>query len=303
MKRLSKIGMVILSICILMLGGCARQEPEPTPGQTENQATPVEKEPVLQEMDWTSQFEGLEGAAVLYIPEEERYLVYNLPIAQRRRSPCSTFKIIAAATALENGSLVPEDSTRKWSGEKFWNQAWNRDIDFAQAFQTSCVWYFRQMIDELGAQQIQAELNKLQYGNQDISDWEGRLNTNNDNRALTGFWIESSLKISPIEQAEVMERIFGEHSLYSQDTQDALRQVMLAQTQEKTDMRIYGKTGMGKSDGVVVDSWYTGFAEMQEGHVYFCVYLGETEEGDVSSQRAKEIAFDILSAYQEGAES
>ena len=101
MKRLSKIGMVILSICILMLGGCARQEPEPTPGQTENQATPVEKEPVLQEMDWTSQFEGLEGAAVLYIPEEERYLVYNLPIAQRRRSPCSTFKIIAAATALE----------------------------------------------------------------------------------------------------------------------------------------------------------------------------------------------------------
>ena len=89
------------------------------------------------------------------------------------------------------------------------------------------------MIDELGAQQIQAELNKLQYGNQDISDWEGRLNTNNDNRALTGFWIESSLKISPIEQAEVMERIFGEHSLYSQDTQDALRQVMLAQTQEK----------------------------------------------------------------------
>ena len=198
MKRLSKIGMVILSICILMLGGCAGQEPEPTPGQTENQATPVEKEPVLQEMDWTSQFEGLEGAAVLYIPEEERYLVYNLPIAQRRRSPCSTFKIIAAATVLENGSLVPEDSTRKWSGEKFWNQAWNRDIDFGQAFQTSCVWYFRQMIDELGAQQIQAELNKLQYGNQDISDWEGRLNTNNDNRALTGFWIESSLKISPM---------------------------------------------------------------------------------------------------------
>lgn len=43
MKRLSKIGMVILSICILMLGGCAGQEPEPTPGQTENQATPVEK--------------------------------------------------------------------------------------------------------------------------------------------------------------------------------------------------------------------------------------------------------------------
>ena len=102
MKRLSKIGMVILSICILMLGGCTVQEPEPTPGQTGDKATPVEKEPVLQEMEWASQFGGLEGAAVLYIPEEERYLVYNLPIAQRRRPPCSTFKIIAAAPGISD---------------------------------------------------------------------------------------------------------------------------------------------------------------------------------------------------------
>ena len=81
MKRLSKIGMVILSICILMLGGCTVQEPEPTPGQTGDKATPVEKEPVLQEMEWASQFGGLEGAAVLYIPEEERHVGYKLPFA------------------------------------------------------------------------------------------------------------------------------------------------------------------------------------------------------------------------------
>ena len=78
---------------------------------------------------------------------------------------------------------------------------------------------------------------------------------------------------------------------------------MLISEENNTEISIYGKTGMGRSDGVVVDAWYTGFAEMQEGHVYFCVYLGQTEEGDVSSQRAKEIAFDFLSAYQEGAES
>lgn len=59
------------------------------------------------------------------------------------------------------------------------------------------------------------EFAHLQYGNCDISDWEGQLNTNNNNRALTGFWIESSLTISPKEQVEVMERIFGENSDYS----------------------------------------------------------------------------------------
>ena len=58
------------------------------------------------------------------------------------------------------------------------------------------------------------------------------MNTNNNNRALTGFWIESSLMISPKEQVEVMERIFGENSDYSEETQKELKQVMLVPEQD-----------------------------------------------------------------------
>ena len=106
---------------------------------------------------------------------------------------------------------------------------------------------------------MQKELDKLQYGNCDISDWEGRLNTNNNNRALTGFWLESSLMISPKEQVEVMERIFGDNSGYSEETQNELKQVMLVSEQERTDISIYGKTGMGKAEGIVADaSWKNG---------------------------------------------
>ena len=125
--------------------------------------------------------------------------------------------------ALENGIILPEDSTRTWSGERFWNEDWNKDIDFREAFRTSCVWYFRQVIDNIGKDRMQKELEKLQYGNCDISDWEGSLNTNNNNRALTGFWIESSLRISPKEQTEVMERIFGGNSDYSEETRNQLK--------------------------------------------------------------------------------
>lgn len=250
-------------------------------------------EAVITEIDWESYFDGINGAAVIYNPSENSYQIFNQEIALIQRSPCSTFKIISSLIALENKEIEPGDSVRTWSGEVFWNETWNKDISFEEAFRTSCVWYYRELIDEIGKDVMQEELNRLQYGNCDISDWEGRLNTNNNNRALTGFWIESSLKISPKEQVEVMERIFGEDSMYSQETKDELKKVMLVPEQPNQDIYIYGKTGMGKSHGVVADAWFTGFADMVQGRRYFCVYLGETEGKDVSSAKAKEIAIEL----------
>lgn len=254
-------------------------------------------EPEIVGADWSEYFNGLNGTAVIYDASNRQYTIYNDELAVDRRSPCSTFKIISSLTALEYGILDPEDSTREWSGEVFWNEDWNRDIDFSEAFRTSCVWYYRQLIDDIGQDRMQEELEKLQYGNCDISDWEGHLNTNNNNRALTGFWIESSLLISPKEQTEVMERIFGENSEYSEEIQNELKQVMLVTEQERTEISFYGKTGMGKTDGIAVDAWFTGFAETAEGKLYFCVRLGRTDGMNVSSLVAKEIAIKIVSDY------
>lgn len=52
------------------------------------------------------------------------------------------FKIISSAIAIENGVIDLNNSTKVWSGEKFCNENWNKNIDFTGAFQTSCVWYF-----------------------------------------------------------------------------------------------------------------------------------------------------------------
>lgn len=252
-------------------------------------------EPVMLEEDWSDFFGPLNGTAVIYDPAENCCQVYNRELALTRRSPCSTFKIISSLTAMENGIIDPEDSTRTWSGETFWNAEWNRDVDFQDAFRSSCVWYFREVINEIGREAMQEELDKLQYGNCDISDWEGLQNTNNSNPSLTGFWLESSLLISPVEQTAVMERIFGGQTDYSEETVSRLRQVMLLSEQKEADISVYGKTGMGKSQGTVVDAWYTGFADRGDRRLYFCVYLGETDSQEVSSARAREIALKILS--------
>lgn len=264
---------------------------------TEDSIEDIVIEPETVCVDWSEYFNGLNGTAVVYDTSNRQYTIYNKDLAETRRSPCSTFKIISSLIALENGIIIPENSTRTWSGEIFWNEDWNKDIDFSEAFRTSCVWYYRQVIDDIGKDMMQKELDKLRYGNCDISDWEGRLNTNNNNRALTGFWIESSLLISPKEQVEVMERIFGSNSDYSEETQNELRKVMLVPEQDRTDISIYGKTGLGAANDIVVDAWFTGFAESTTGNIYFCVRLGRTDGMDVSSTMAKEIAIKIVSDY------
>lgn len=312
-------------VCVLILTGCSgnhgaeekisvedgnvepkeekMEEPEigtdsvSVEADTEDSTEGIVMEPEITSADWSEHFNGLNGAAVVYDASNRRYTMYNGDLALTRRSPCSTFKIISSLIALENGILEPEDSTREWSGEIFWNEDWNKDIDFSEAFRTSCVWYYRQVINDIGKDMMLKELEKLQYGNCDISDWEGRLNTNNNNRALTGFWIESSLMISPKEQVEVMECIFGDHSDYSEETINELKQVMLVTEQDRDDLSIYGKTGMGKAEGIVVDAWFTGFAEGTEGKIYFCVYLGRTDGMNVSSPLAKEIAIQIVTDY------
>lgn len=312
-----RIKSVMVLFCLsLMFSGCSAEEKDflETPSaevldsdvDQETESMPTEDlrtegtaedvpEAVITEVNWEEYFEGINGAAVVYSPSENRYQIYNPELADTQRSPCSTFKIVSSLIALENGLLVPDASTRAWSGEAFWNENWNKDINFEDAFRTSCVWYYREIINEIGSEVMQEELNRLCYGNCDISDWEGRLNTNNNNRALTGFWIESSLKISPKEQVEVMERIFGEDSSYPQKIQNHLKQVMLVSEQDSVDMFIYGKTGLGKAHGIVVDAWFTGFADTVNGRKYFCIYLGETDGKDVSSTKAKEIAIEIVS--------
>ncbi len=271
-------------------------EPEITP---ENLTEDTTKEPEIKEADWSGYFDGINGAAVLYDADSMEYQVFNRELAETRRSPCSTFKIVSSLIALENGIMDPEDSMRSWSGEICWNEDWNRDIDFDKAFKASCVWYFREVINDIGPELMQQGVDQLLYGNRDISDWEGRENTNNNNRALTGFWLESSLLVSPKEQAEVMERIFGKDSVYSEKTRDELKKVMLVE-ESGSDILVYGKTGMGKTEGVVVDAWFTGFAQKEGETIYFCVYLGRTDDKNVSSAGAKEIAIRLVEDYFNG---
>ena len=159
------------------------------------------------EINWQEYFNDVNGTAVFYYPEADTYVVYQRELSEKRSLPCSTFKIFSTYVGLDTGVIQMNDSVRTWNGTTYWYEPWNRDIGLPDAFRQSCVWYYRQVIDDIGQPVMQAHIDEMNYGNRDISDWQGDLNEGEPLAELKGFWLESSLKISPKEQIQVLRRI------------------------------------------------------------------------------------------------
>lgn len=236
------------------------------------------------EADYSSYFNGMNGCAVFYDNQTDQYSLYQRELCEQQKSPCSTFKVVSTLMGLKYGVLESEDSRMNYNGGHYPIDAWNADVTLKVALQKSCVWYYRQVIDMVGKEPVQKELDHLNYGNKDISEWEG--SNTNPLPDLNGFWLDSSLKISPIEQIGILKKIFEGNSEFSPEHVALLQNLM--QVQDSGGVRIYGKTG----SGVNGNAWFIGFCEGESKRYYFAVYL-EDKNAEASSAAAKEIAMKI----------
>ena len=229
---------------------------------------------ITEQIDLKKYFDDLNGTIIFYNPENEKYIVYNEQLSEKPSSPCSTFKIFSTYVGLLTNHIDPENSLRRWNGTKYWMNEWNRDIDLDNAFKYSCVWYYRRVIDDIGQETMQQYLNEYNYGNKDISDWKGDLNTNEPSYDLKGFWIESSLKISPKEQTQVISKIFADlQKANNQAVINEMKHVMLAYENTDQNLKIYGKTGYGVVNDEPADAWFVGMYEVNGKTNYFALRL------------------------------
>ena len=123
-----KAGSILLIASLLMFSACAKENEDFSANQTsedlisasprETEETPMTEvlsvkptddmcEPTVIEVNWEDYFEGINGAAVVYSPTQNRYQIYNQELAHTRQLPCSTFKIISSLIGLENGIIDP----------------------------------------------------------------------------------------------------------------------------------------------------------------------------------------------------
>lgn len=103
-----------------------------------------------------------------------------------------------------------------WDGQIDPYSEWNQNL--ATVLSRSVNWYFKNNDREVGRKQLQDYFHKIKYGNADLSG------------NLDSYWIESSLKISPIEQvqirrkkaAEIAKQILHHKKIYNNQLQKGI---------------------------------------------------------------------------------
>ena len=229
-------------------------------------------------------FAGYEGTFVLYDEDSDQYTIYNEQQSQVRLSPCSTFKIANSLIGLESGVLAKDDALTRlpWNGHQYSIPAWNRDHTLASAMANSVVWYYQEVARRIGPARMQESVNKLHYGNQDISG------------GIDRFWLESSLKISAREQVELLKQLYNDKLPFAPENMAVVRKIMV---QSAGDNLVFsGKTGSAYQNGQYVLGWFVGAVE-KNGHKYF--FATNIQNGpDAQGSTAREISRQILTELE-----
>ena len=222
-------------------------------------------------------FQGFEASFVLLNTSDGQSFQHNLPMCGKPLSPCSTFKVLHALIGLETGVVQDEKTCIPWDGTRYDISAWNQDQTLETAVRNSAVWYFKNVAQAVGQERMQKFIDKVNYGNRDISG------------GLTRFWLGSSLKISANQQVTFLKGLVEEKLPFSTRSMQIVKNLIrLQQTQIGT---LYGKTGSFEDINHSL-GWFVGYVEQSSTTCVFAVNI-QAAKG-ASGIKARELTETIL---------
>jgi beta-lactamase class D len=164
-------------------------------------------------------------------------------------SPCSTFKIPNALIGLQLGVVSGPEHLKQWDGTKHQRETNNRDHDLASAIGESVVWYFRSLARDVGPVRMQEWLDRLNYGNRDISAGTDR------------FWLGASLEIDAYGQLGILKALKHQTLPFKPEYQRQVTE-MLVQDAPLAG-RLHAKTGscLGEANVKPDHGWFIGWVD------------------------------------------
>ena len=191
----------------------------------------------------------------------------------------ATYKIYDALFGLEEGVITPENTFIAWDGKNYPFDTWNTDQTLQSAMSNSVNWYFQSLNEQLGVPSVNKYIQQIKYGNENMSG------------NFSSYWMESSLKISPIEQIELLTKLQNNSFGFAPENVNAVKDAIFLSSSDAGTF--YGKTGTGRVDGQDVNGWFIGYIETADNTYFFATNIGA--DNDATGGKATEITMSILS--------
>ena len=85
------------------------------------------------------------------------------------------------------------------------------------------------------------------------------------------YWMESSLKISPIEQVELLIKLQNNSFGFAPENINTVKDAICLSSSDAGTF--YGKTGTGRVDGQDVNGWFIGYIETADNTYFFATNI------------------------------
>jgi beta-lactamase class D len=217
------------------------------------------------------------GTIVIESVNTGQRFIHNDPRSVQAFTAASTFKVLNTLIAVEEGAVSGADTVFKWDGTPYEISAWNRDQTLESAFRVSCVWCYQILAQRVGADKYPAYIRKTHYGQLD------------DPFNETEFWLDGSLTISALQQAEFLKGIVRHELPFHEKSYNTLKSIML--TDASPDYRLYAKTGWATRSMPNI-GWYVGYLETADDAWIFALNIDTRDVTDLPLR--KQITLDAL---------
>jgi len=227
------------------------------------------------------------GGISIYDLKNQTWKHSDEEYAKKGTLPASTFKIIHTLIGLEEGVVEGKEDIFKWDKKPklFKSKSipnWNQNNSLEMAFKNSTIWYYEEIAKQIKNKNYCRHLKKAKYSDRKIKNPNG-----ND------FWNYGKLKVSPIEQIELLIKLFRNDLPFNFKFQNLTKELMIEEEQQEYTLR--SKTGWSYDKQDI--GWYIGYVEIKDNVIFFSTRIEKQLDEEIGgfSKMRKSITKQIIS--------
>lgn len=234
------------------------------------------------------------AATECFLLKERNKFIHKEGECEIPYSPCSTFKVPLAEIGYDSG-ILQDELHPEWPFEERYLAVLDvhkHSQNPTTWIKNSAVWYSQVLTQKLGMNKFKAYIKNFHYGNENLVGDKGK------NNGLTHAWLSSSLEISPLEQAEFLNKLLNCKLPISAKACDMTKRILFIEDLPD-GWKLYGKTGSGdllnaqRQKTEIQHGWFIGWIEKDNRKIIFTHHIvddvpQDTFAGPRARQKTKE---------------